>query len=298
MIEDIFFKKIKTNFTKTGFKLEKWAEIICDECGTCKVSRYKTVMRGRKRRKADVDLCIKCSYLSKYKFSIFSKTMKQAVNWKGGESKIGGYVRVYIGNGKRIFKHVQIYENHIGRKLIKEERLHHIDLDKMNNKIDNLYLCKNNRDHILCHILSQDVAKSLLNKKIWFDRKNKIYTTKYINDSKDKIKKIDFPLKYEISIRVIKHKTKRRIFKYKIFYLENGERKYVHTYIAENIIGRKLYAYECVHHIDMNTLNNNFNNLIVLTRKAHRLAHISLQSCVADLYKKDIVKFKKGEYYV
>lgn len=293
MIKEIFLKKTKSNLTKTGFTTEKWTTRICDECGKIEEVRYGSIVGSRRKRKKDVDVCKKCSYLSKYRTSVFRKTMEEAVNWKGGRSISGnGYKRIYAGGGKRIFEHVQIYENYIGRKLVNEERLHHIDMNKLNNQIDNLYLCDSNRSHKLCHDSAQELAKKFLNKKIWFDRKNKIYTIEYAKSSHRK--KIDIPSKCSILIHTSKS---GRLFKYKAFRFE-GKRKYVHTYIVEKDIGRRLYAFECVHHIDENTLNNDINNLIVMSRSEHRLAHDSLQRCVIELYREGIVKFKEGVYYV
>ena len=65
-------------------------------------------------------------------------------------------------------------------------------------------------------------------------------------------------------------------------------------------IGRKLFINECVHHIDGDTLNNDINNLLLVTRSEHTIAHISLQHCVAELYKQGIIDFNKdiGQYFV
>jgi len=181
--------------------------------------------------------------------------------------------------------------------LVGEERLHHIDMNKLNNNINNLYLCKSNRDHKLCHLSLQDVAQSFLNNKIWFDRENKMYTTEYRSSFNNKIREIGIPIEHSNSIRILKHKKNGRSFEYKVFRFE-GKRKYVHTYISEKNIGRRLYAFECVHHIDVDTLNNDINNLIVMSKSEHRLAHESLQICAIELYKQGIVKFQEGVYYV
>lgn len=47
----------------------------------------------------------------------------------------------------------------------------------------------------------------------------------------------------------------------------------VHILVMENRIGRKLYPDECVHHIDEDKLNNDENNLCLLTRSAHMRLH-------------------------
>lgn len=42
-----------------------------------------------------------------------------------------------------------------------------------------------------------------------------------------------------------------------------------HRLVAEDIVGRYIYKYEVVHHIDGNTENNDINNLEVMTKKEH-----------------------------
>ena len=61
-----------------------------------------------------------------------------------------GYYYIWI-NGKYFMEHRIIVENHIGRKLLKKERVHHLDENKQNNKIENLMLFKNDSEHIKFH---------------------------------------------------------------------------------------------------------------------------------------------------
>lgn len=60
-------------------------------------------------------------------------------------------------------------------------------------------------------------------------------------------------------------------------YLEHtrGENKHrrVHVVIMEGLIGRKLFANECVHHIDGNKTNNDPSNLQLMTFKEHSSLH-------------------------
>lgn len=46
-----------------------------------------------------------------------------------------------------------------------------------------------------------------------------------------------------------------------------------HVIIMEKIIGRKLFANECVHHIDKNKSNNEESNLMLMTRSEHAKLH-------------------------
>lgn len=59
--------------------------------------------------------------------------------WKGGTLGLNGYLYVCIG-GRHITLQHYLIEKLLGRKLTKKEEVHHIDGNKLNNKIDNLVL--------------------------------------------------------------------------------------------------------------------------------------------------------------
>lgn len=61
-----------------------------------------------------------------------------------------GYVRINI-NGKRILYHRYIMEQYLGRQLTKDERIHHINGIKTDNRIENLELIKNQSEHMKNH---------------------------------------------------------------------------------------------------------------------------------------------------
>jgi len=70
------------------------------------------------------------------------KSGKENSNWKGGTTLDRGYRLVRI-DGKRIRENRYIMEQHLGRKLTRKEHVHHINGDKLDNKVENLMVMSN-----------------------------------------------------------------------------------------------------------------------------------------------------------
>ena len=62
-------------------------------------------------------------------------------NWRGGIHIQDGYVRLSIGNGKRIREHTLIAEQVLGHPLGKRIQVHHINGNKSDNRNCNLLIC-------------------------------------------------------------------------------------------------------------------------------------------------------------
>jgi len=97
--------------------------------------------------------------LSIRKKQSLAATGRKSNHWNGGKSiTVAGYVLVWqpnhpkcIGNKRNyIFEHQLVMEKFLGRYLKSEERIHHKDHDRQNNKIENLQLT-NNVDHGKLH---------------------------------------------------------------------------------------------------------------------------------------------------
>jgi len=74
-------------------------------------------------------------------------------NWKGGRNiDRNGYVRIRIATGVYVLEHRHMIEKKIGRELEPQEVVHHIDCNRQNNKITNLMLLKNQKEHRELHI--------------------------------------------------------------------------------------------------------------------------------------------------
>ncbi|MFA5217041.1 HNH endonuclease [Sulfuricurvum sp.] len=84
--------------------------------------------------------------------------------------KIGPYLYRRI-NGKLIAVHRLVMEKFLGRKLTKEERVHHIDCNPRNNELNNLYLCSNHSHHQRIHTKVTSFIEELFHRgAISFDK--------------------------------------------------------------------------------------------------------------------------------
>lgn len=100
-------------------------------------------------------------------------------NWKyiGGSINKNGYKQTYIENGRRgkyRAEHLLAVEKKLKRKLKKEERVHHKDGNKHNNKIKNLQLFKNESTHQRYEHLISLFAKQLIWGDIDYENKKQI----------------------------------------------------------------------------------------------------------------------------
>lgn len=99
---------------------------------------------------------------------------------KPNASEYRGYkVReIHLPNGKhiRIPEHRAIMGDHLGRRLTDSERVHHIDFDKRNNRIRNLYLCESDAEHRRIHSsATRLLTRVFYGGRLMFDRKQGLY---------------------------------------------------------------------------------------------------------------------------
>jgi len=254
----------------------------CDICGT-----PRTLKHNYKK-----NVCWACSQKQR-----ILPCGKNSGNYKHGIST-QGYRRITLVSNtgkrlKRVNEHRYVMEQFLNRKLKSNECVHHIDFDKLNNDISNLYLCTNSYHRELITNIEQ-LGFTILNKYLWFSRERKEYILENVNNIMLDEPVIIFPeytnnLSKKISIKNGRPKvqTKRHHF------------KGYHKLVMECFLGRELKSKEndeYVHHIDGDKFNNSINNLCLLTNKEHQKAHNSLVDCVINLYKNGLIIFQNGLY--
>jgi hypothetical protein len=89
---------------------------------------------------------------------------KFSAQWKGGTQKYGGYIYIWMPDhpnaNKRgyVAEHVIIAANKIGRPLMKNEQVHHINGNKTDNTPDNLVVLTINKHRSLHESIKRELA--------------------------------------------------------------------------------------------------------------------------------------------
>lgn len=131
------------------------------------------------------------------KYNIPKRSQKDRIkeenpNWKGGIIYMNGYKKILMKNHPKackngyVYEHTLIMEKETMRSLRPEEDVHHIDENKENNNINNLYLCKDYGEHMKIHRQLKKIALQIYKSKdfcsIDFDKEKGQY---YIKERKN-----------------------------------------------------------------------------------------------------------------
>lgn|SRR5699024_1204160 len=92
---------------------------------------------------------------------VFRRREKLGLKKKSKEPFIQSSYWQRFEDGKRIWIHREVASKKLGRELNLSEPVHHVDGDKLNNLPDNLYVCKNKKEHGKVHDSLENVAFEL-----------------------------------------------------------------------------------------------------------------------------------------
>jgi len=126
----------------------------CDRCEVIESIEYRNIYLSRSRRKSNADYCVPCA------------RELASINRRNGIcSESNGYLYFQRRN-RRVFVHTQAAEDGLGRKLTETECVHHIDGNKTNNDIDNLFVFENHKQHMLSHNSIEEMAFQLFKRGV------------------------------------------------------------------------------------------------------------------------------------
>lgn len=159
----------------------------CEECGK-NSSRHK-------RSDSKFRYCsVRCGAVSIIrKMNKRDRTREKNPSWKGGVRYAGGYRFILYPKNQEVYKtgyrqeHRLVMEQHLGRSLNKSERIHHLNGERLDNRLENLQLLSGQSEHIKLHISNGSLSvcywkgkkmskktrikMSATHKKIWQNRK-------------------------------------------------------------------------------------------------------------------------------
>jgi len=189
IIEKVFARKNQYNYI-----------VVCNNCKTVFKTRGSLIARGkvcfcstkcagnarkgiRVSPKTEIKkgqrISIKTEFKSGHKSWSTGKKLlhmrrENACHWKGGRTTCLGYSMIHTSTENKTKysrEHRLVVEKELGRKLLGTEVVHHINGDKTDNIISNLYLFKNQSEHQTYHLLAKynkikEITKSNIKNKI------------------------------------------------------------------------------------------------------------------------------------
>ena len=164
------------------FRIRKVAKLSCDNCGI-HFERSLHELSPERRNNHYKHFCNECDARSlggKIAAQIRINKTKDFIGKKVRQKS--GYYEIYTRkthpyrpNDNWVREHIIVMENFLGRRLEKNEVVHHIDGDKTNNNINNLDLCTIN-EHNNCHAKAELIVFELFKKGfVEYDKVNKKY---------------------------------------------------------------------------------------------------------------------------
>lgn len=183
----------------------------------------------------------------------------------GAEFIKDGHLMRKVTTGPRAWQPVHriVMAEHLGRPLRSDELVHHINGDKLDNRIENLQILTR-REHTLIH----NKDKPFFGNGI---------PANDVKEKKPKSSRVSAPIGTE-RINTRGYLVRKVTTGYKGWML-------VHRLVMEEHLGRPLQQDEIVHHINHNKLDNRLENLQLMTHSEHSRYHDTQKPTPADCNK-------------
>lgn len=129
---------------------------IANELGTTSGNVSDFMKRHGLREAANVSDAVKTGIMKRIHERKFP-VREDHPNWSGGTHMQNGYLKVLMPGHPSadsrgyVLEHRKVMEEHLGRALKPDEIVHHINYDKLDNRIENLQLMENQQEHMQLH---------------------------------------------------------------------------------------------------------------------------------------------------
>jgi hypothetical protein len=147
-----------------------YVEVNCAHCN------LPTLGERRNAKRARVFCDAQCRTAKRRSENLGRKVLRKREHGKGHHILVKAYDHPRAGRSNQVYEHILVAEQKIGRPISKEERVHHINCVKSDNRPENLFVCATDSEHFRIHgTLNQCVAQLIEVGVLRFDTDRKSY---------------------------------------------------------------------------------------------------------------------------
>lgn len=133
---------------------------VKNNCSNCNNEFFQ--YRTNWQRSKGVGYCSKTCKAKSQEVPEGSKKLKRGPNCDGHNAVLVKQSNHPAAKKGFVYEHRLVMEEYINRYLTDKERVHHINMDPLDNDLENLYLCEHDTEHNLAHASLNDCVKELI----------------------------------------------------------------------------------------------------------------------------------------